>query len=189
MASLIYFIHMSLDGFVADEKGIFEWTAPDEEVFTFVNNLLRPVGIYLFGRRMYEVMAVWDTLDLRDQPQNMREFAGLWQAADKVVYSSTLEAAITVRTRVERRFEPEAIWKMKADSQRDLNIGGPTLAAYAIRAGLVDLIHIIIVPIIVGGGTRAFSSGISKQLILQEQHRFRNGMVYLQYRSVNGAAT
>lgn len=150
MAKLIYSAIMSLDGYIADRDGIFDWAAPDEEMHTFVNDLERPVGAYLYGRRMYEVMAAWDTLQTHDQPPFIAEFAAIWRAADKVVYSKTLTSPSTPRTRVERGFDPEAVRRMKASAARDLTVGGANLAAQAFEAGLVDVCHLFVVPILVG---------------------------------------
>ena len=154
MAKLIYSAITSLDGYVDDEDGNFDWAAPDEEVHAFVNDLERPIGTYLYGRRLYEVMVAWETMDTGpDQPPVVRDFAEIWQAADKVVYSTTLETVASARTRIERDFDPEAVRRMKASAQRDLTVGGPALAAQAIRAGLVDECHLFLSPIVVGGGT------------------------------------
>jgi dihydrofolate reductase len=185
MAKLIYSVIMSLDGYVADKEGDFDWAEPDEEVHTFINDLERQIGTHLFGRRMYEVLAVWDTLELQDMPAYIGEYAEIWRAADKVVYSRTLESASTLRTQIERDFEPEEVRRMKASTERDLSIGGPTLAAQAFEAGLVDECLLFIAPVIVGGGKSAFPRGVRLQLALQEQRRFGNGMVYLNYRSVS----
>jgi dihydrofolate reductase len=181
MAKLIYSAITSLDGYVADENGNFDWAEPDEEVHTFINDLERPVGTYLYGRRMYEVMVAWETLTLADQPPFMRDFAEIWQAADKVVYSKTLETASSARTRIERDFDPEAVRQMKAG--RDLSVGGPDLAARAIRAGLVDEWHMFVAPIVVGGGTRFFPNDVRLKLELVDQRRFGGGMVHLHYRT------
>ncbi len=151
MAKLIYSAIASLDGYVADEDGNFDCAEPDEEVHTFVNDLERPVGTYLYGRRMYEVMVAWETISLADQPPFMRDFAEIWQAADKVVYSKTLETVSSTRTRIERDFDPEAVGQMKAAAGRDLTVGGPDLAAQAIKAGLVDEYHLFVAPIVVEG--------------------------------------
>src|SRR5437588_7719462 len=156
VARLIYSAITSLDGYVADEHGNFDWAAPDEEVHRFVNDLERPVGTYLYGRRMYEVMAYWETANtLAGQPPVGRDFAEIWRAADKVVYSKTLEGASTARTRIERDFDPEAVRQLKASADRDLSVGGPELAAQAIKAGLVDEYQLFLTPILVGGGKRA----------------------------------
>ena len=156
MASLIYSAIASLDGYIADEEGKFDWAEPDEEVHAFINDLSRPVGTFLLGRRMYEVLAYWDDPPaLDEQPPVMQEFTEIWRAADKVVYSRTLEAARTARTRIEREFDPEAVRQLKAESDRDLAIGGPDLAAQAIRAGLVDDYLLFVVPVLVGAGKQA----------------------------------
>ena len=185
MANLIYSAITSLDGYVADEEGNFDWAAPDEEVHSFVNELERPVGIYLYGRRMYEVMVYWETADtLADQsPPPERDFAEIWQAADKVVYSKTLEQASSARTRIEREFDPEAVRRLKASAERDLSVGGPDLAAQAIKAGLVDELHLFVTPIIVGGGVPWLPDGVCVKLELLNERRFGSGVVYLQYRT------
>jgi dihydrofolate reductase len=184
MAKLIHSAITSLDGYIADEDGNFDWAAPDQEVHTFVNDLERPVGTYLYGRRMYEVMAPWETdPTLADQSPVMRDFAELWQAADKVVYSRTLETASTARTRIEPDFDPEAVRQMKATAGRDLTVGGPDLAAQAIKAGLVDEFQLFLVPIIVGGGRPSLPSNLRLELELLDERRFGNGMVHLRYRT------
>jgi dihydrofolate reductase len=157
MAKLIYSAITSLDGYVADEDGNFDWAEPDQEVHTFVNDLERPVGTYLYGRRMYEVMVGWETAHtLADQPPFMRDFAEIWQAADKIVYSTTLETASSARTRIERHFDREQVRQLKAQAARDLIVGGPDLAAQAFKAGLVDECHLFLAPTIVGGGKQSF---------------------------------
>ena len=184
MAKLIYSVIASLDGYVADEDGNFDWAAPDEEVHRFVNDLERPAGTYLMGRRMYEVMRYWETADtVPDQPAHMVDFARVWQDADKVVYSRTLEEPSTARTRVERDFDPDAVRRLKAAADRDLTVGGPALAAQALAAGLVDECHVFLAPILVGGGTRAFPDKLRVPLELLEERRFGNGTVYLRYRT------
>lgn len=183
MADLIYSVMMSLDGYIADQDGKFDWAAPDEEVHSFVNELERPVGTYLYGRRMYEIMAVWETFPLYDEPPCIAEFAGIWRAAEKVVYSSSLGSVTTPKTRLERSFDPEAIRRMKASSPKDLAIAGPTLAAHAFRAGLVDVCHILISPVLVGGGLKAFAEDVRLDFKLEEERRFANGTVFLHYRS------
>ncbi len=184
MAKLIYSAIASLDGYVADEDGNFEWAVPDEEVHTFINDLNRPVGTYLYGRRMYETMAGWETDPmLADQSPLMRDFAEIWRAADKIVYSKTLEAASTARTRIERDFDPEAVRQMKALAGRDLIVGGPELAAQAFKAGLVDEYHLFVVPMVVGGGKRSLPNDVRLQLELVDERRFGNGMVFLDYRT------
>jgi dihydrofolate reductase len=182
MGKLIYSTIVSLDGYVADEDGNFDWAAPDEEVHRFVNDLERPVGTYLYGRRMYEVMLFWETEHtLADQPPFAQEFAEIWRAADKVVYSKTLQTVAGARTRIERDFDAEAIRQMKASAGRDLTVGGPELAAQAIGAGLVDEYHLFVVPIMVGGGKQALPDDVRVKLELLDQHRFGNGVVYLHY--------
>jgi dihydrofolate reductase len=184
MAKLIYSAIASLDGYVADEDGNFEWAAPDEEVHAFVNDLERPVGTYLYGRRMYEVMVVWETMPTgADQGPAMRDYAEIWRAADKVVYSRTLEAAASARTRIERDFDPDAVRRTKAAAERDISVGGPGLAAHAFRAGLVDECHLLLVPAIVGGGTRALPDDVRVSLALLDERRFAGGVVHLHYRT------
>jgi dihydrofolate reductase len=184
VAKLIYLAIASLDGYVADEDGNFGWAAPDAEVHSFVNDLERPVGTYLYGRRMYEVMAYWETAHtLADQPPVVRDFAEIWQAAEKIVYSKTLEQTSSVRTRIEREFDPEAVRRMKASAQRDITVGGPELAAEAFRAGLVDELHLFVTPIVVGGGKRALPDGVCVKLELLDERRFGNGVVHLHYRT------
>ena len=181
MAKLIYSAIMSLDGYIADEDGNFDWAAPDEEVHAFVNDLERPIGTYLYGRRMYDVMRYWETAPAGQQPV-MRDYARIWQATDKIVYSKTLATASTTRTRIEKDFDTEAVRRMKATAPGDLSIGGAHLAAQAIRAGLVDEIHLFVVPIVVGGGTRALPDHARVKLQLLEERRFAGGVVHLHYR-------
>jgi dihydrofolate reductase len=182
MAKLIYSAITSLDGYVADEDGKFDWAAPDEEVHSFVNDLERPVGTYLYGRRMYEVMAAWETAHtFADQRPVMQDFAQLWQAADKVVYSKTLETPSSARTRIEPNFDPEAVRQMKTQAERDLTVGGPDLAAQAIKAGLVDEFQLFFVPIVVGGGNQALPDHVRLKLELLDERRFGNGVVHLRY--------
>jgi dihydrofolate reductase len=172
----------SLDGYIEDETGKFGWAEPSEEVHAFVNDLERPVGTYLYGRRMYETMVFWETGGSGDEePEVMRDFANVWRAADKVVYSSTLESASTARTRIERDFDPEAIRALKASTDADIGVGGPGLAAHAFRAGLVDECHLFLVPVIVGGGKRALPDGVRLGLELLDERRFENGTVFLRY--------
>jgi dihydrofolate reductase len=181
LARLTYSAIASLDGYVADEDGKFDWAEPDDEVHSFVNDLQRAVGTYLYGRRMYKVMVAWETL--ADERPVMEEFAQIWRAADKVVYSKTLETASSARTRIERDFEPEAVGKMKASAGRDLTVGGPDLAAQAFKAGLVDECQLFVAPIVVGGGKQALPDGVRLELELVDQRRFGTGMVYLHYRA------
>ncbi len=178
---LIYSALASLDGYVADEGGRFEWAAPDEEVHAAVNDLVRPVGTYLLGRRMYEVLVAWETMDTSDASPAVRDFAAIWRAADKVVYSRTLEAASSARTRVERSFDPEAVRRMKAEAGRDIGVGGPGLAAEALRAGLVDECHLFLAPVLVGGGLRALPDGVRLGLELLGERSFGGGVVHLRY--------
>ena len=184
MAKLIYSAITSLDGYVADEGGNFDWAAPDAEVHRFVNDLERPVGTYLYGRRMYEVMVYWETAHtLADQPPFMQDFAKLWQASDKIVYSKTLETVSSARTRIEREFDPETVRQLKASAERDITVGGPDLAAQAIKAGLVDEYHLFLAPTVVGGGKQSLPNNVRVQLELLDEHRFGNGMVHLHYRT------
>jgi dihydrofolate reductase len=182
MARLIYSAIMSLDGYTADADGRFEWAAPDEEVHAFVNELERPVGVYLYGRRMYETMRYWETAHtLAAQSPAGLDFARIWQAAGKIVYSTTLQSADTARTRVERDFDPDQVRKLKEAASRDLTVGGPHLAAQAIAAGLVDEYQLFLVPAVVGGGTRALPDQVRLNLALAQEHRFGSGTVYLRY--------
>ena len=184
MAKLIYSAIASLDGYVADEDGRFDWAAPDEQVHAFVNDLMRPVGTHLYGRRLYEVMAGWETdPTLAEQSPVMRDFAELWQAADKIVYSTTLAAPSTARTRIERAFDPAAVRELKAAADRDLVVGGPELAAQAFAAGLVDECWLFLAPIIVGGGKPALPDHVRLRLELLDERRFGSGMVHLRYRA------
>ncbi len=184
MAKLVYSAIASLDGYVADEDGNFDWAMPDEEVHAFINDLERRVGHYLYGRRMYETMVGWETdPTLADQSPLMRDFSEIWQAADKVVYSRTLEAVSTSKTRIERDFDPEAVRRMKGSVGRDLAVGGADLAAQAFGAGLVDECHLFVVPVVVGGGKRSLPDGVRLELELLEERRFGNSMVYLRYRT------
>jgi dihydrofolate reductase len=184
MAKLIYSAITSLDGYIADQDGKFDWAMPDEEVHAFVNDLERPVGTYLYGRRMYEVMVAWEDADLlADQRPVMRDFAAIWQAADKVVYSRSLETASSARTRIERDFDPGAVRQMKAAAGADLTVGGPDLAAQALEAGLVDECHLVLAPIVVGGGTQSLPDNVRVRLELLDERRFGNGMVFLRYRT------
>jgi len=183
MARLIYSAIASLDGYTADEAGNFDWAAPDAELHAFVNDRERDVGTHLYGRRMYETMAVWETMDVSAEPEVMRDYAAIWRAADKVVYSRTLAAPSTPRTRIERAFDPEAVRRMKRTAGRDISVGGPGLAANALRAGIVDEIQLFLVPAVVGGGTRALPDGLRADLDLLDERRFAGGAVYLRYQS------
>jgi dihydrofolate reductase len=182
MAKLIYFTPTSLDGYIADETGNFDWAAPDEEVHAFINDLERPIGMYVYGRKMYETMAIWETPDvIPGRTPAMLDFARIWQAADKIVYSKSLEAVSTPKTRLEREFDPQTVRDLKAQLPGDLSVGGPTLAAHAIRTGLVDEYHLLVVPIMIGGGKRVLPSKVCEKLDLLDDRRFANGMVYLRY--------
>jgi dihydrofolate reductase len=182
MASLIYSAITSLDGYVADQDGNFDWAAPDEEVHAFVNDLERSAGTYLYGRRMYETMLYWETAaQATDQPAVVRDFATIWRAADKVVYSTTLNAVSSARTRLERHFDHEAIRHLKHVAPRDISVGGPGLAGQAITAGLVDEYRLFLTPVVVGGGTRSLPDNVRFNLELLDEHRFGNGVLYLRY--------
>jgi dihydrofolate reductase len=182
MGELTYLTIMSLDGYVADERGSFDWAEPDEEVHTLVNDLDRPVGTFLLGRRMYEVLRAWETLDLEGQPSYIAEFAAIWRGADKVVYSRTLETPSTARTRIERGFDAGVVRELTATADLDLSIGGPELAGLAFDAGLVHACHVFVAPVVVGGGTPAFARGLRIDLELVDQRRFDGGFAYLRYR-------
>jgi dihydrofolate reductase len=182
MAKLTYSAIASLDGYVADEQGNFSWAAPDEEIHAYVNDLERPVGTHLYGRRMYEVMKIWDTDDfLAGEPAPLHDYAKIWRAAEKIVYSRTLDKVETSRTRQERTFDPEAIRTLKETEQRDISIGGPELAAQAIEADLVDEIHLFLVPVVVGAGKPALSINSRTPLQLRDHRSFNNGTIYLRY--------
>ena len=183
MARLIYSAIASLDGYVADEQGKFDRLAPDEELHAFINDLERTVGTHLYGRRMYEVMVWWETMDTAGEPDVIRDFAELWWAADKVVYSRTLKAVASERTGIEREFEPETVRQMKATTQRDISIGGPELAGQALAAGLVDECHLFLAPLLLGGGTRALPDGVRLGLELVDVRRFASGVVHLHHRA------
>jgi dihydrofolate reductase len=183
MAKLIYSSIASLDGYIADEDGNFDWAEPDEEVHTFVNDLERPVGTFLLGRRMYEVLVAWETMDTADQPAFIQDFAEIWRAVDKIVFSKTLATVSSAKTRIERDFDPDAVRQLKASAGRDITVGGPDLAAQAIKARLVDECHLFLSPIAVGGGTRFFPDDVRLELELVDERRFGNGMVHLRYRT------
>jgi dihydrofolate reductase len=184
MAKLIYSAIASLDGYVEDASGSFDWAAPDAEVHAFVNDLERPVGTYLYGRRMYETMVYWETAPTTGAVDEAihHDFATIWQAADKVVYSTTLAEPSSARTRIERAFDPDAVAQLKATAASDIGVGGSALAAEALRAGLVDELHLFLSPIVVGGGKPALPDGVRLELELLDERRFANGVVYLQYR-------
>lgn len=179
MAKLVYTAITSLDGYVADRDGDFSWSMPDAEVHQFVNDHERPLGTYLLGRRMYEVLSVWETIE-SDEPV-MADYAQIWRAADKVVFSRSLETVDSERTTIEREFDPAAVGQLKAEAGRDLSVGGPELAAEALRAGLVDEINLFLSPVVVGGGNAALPADLRLRLELLDQRRFGNGVVFLSY--------
>lgn len=183
MAKLIYGTNMSLDGWTEDQRGAFDWAPPDDDVFEFITNLMRSAGTYLYGRRMYETLAVWETEPaLAAQSDLMADYASAWQAADKVVYSSTLSAPATANTRIERRFDPNAVRDLKAAAGKDLLVGGPNLAAQAFAAGLVDEVTLFVWPVVLGGRNPALPLGRRADLELIDEHRFSSGVVHLRYR-------
>ena len=183
MAKLIYAAIASLDGYVEDEEGRFDWATPDEEVHAFVNDLERPIGTYLYGRRMYETMVFWETVSTEgDEPAVFSDYAGIWQAAEKIVYSRALETVSSARTRVEHEFDPDAVRRLKQSSGADIAVGGAELAGQAIDAGLVDECHLFLCPMLVGAGKRALPANVRAQLELLDERRFRNGVVHLHYR-------
>jgi dihydrofolate reductase len=183
MARLIYSAIASADGYIEDATGNFDWAAPSEELLCFVNDLERPVGTYLYGRRMYETMLYWETADtVPGQPSSIREFTGIWQAAEKIVFSTTLQSVSTARTRIERNFDPGMIRQLKSATQHDITVGGAGLAGQAIKAGLVDELQLFLVPTVVGGGKRALPDGARSDLELLDTRRFASGAVYLRYR-------
>jgi dihydrofolate reductase len=181
VARLIYSTIASLDGYVADADGNFDWAAPDEEVHAFVNELERSVGTYLHGRRMYETMVFWETVDTGPEPQVMRDFAEIWRAADKVVYSRTLEQVSSARTKLVREFDPRAVRELVTSASRDVAIGGAEIAARAFREGLVDECQVFLAPVVVGAGKRSLPDGVFARLELLEQRRFESGFAYLRY--------
>jgi dihydrofolate reductase len=183
MAKLIYTAISSLDGYVADAEGNFDWSVPDEEVHRFVNDLERPIGTYLLGRRMYEVMRYWDSASTdNDEPSAGQEYAKIWQSTDKIVYSKSLDRVSAGKTRIEREFQPEAIKHLKATATRDVSVGGPTLAAQALKLGLVDECHLFLSPVVVGGGNPALPDNVRLGVELLDERRFGNGVVHLHYR-------
>jgi dihydrofolate reductase len=190
MAHLIYIANTSLDGYTEDKDGKFDWTEPSDEYFRFITNLVRATRTHLYGRRMYETMMGWETdRNLAAESPLRRDFAEVWQAADKIVYSRTLETISTRKTQLERTFDPEAIRQLKEAVEHDILIGGPELAAHALRAGLIDECHLFLIPILVGGGKSALPDNVRMELDLLEERRFHNGTVYLRYRTRQGRAT
>jgi dihydrofolate reductase len=183
VAHLIYSAITSLDGYVADRKGNFDWSMPDDEVHRFVNDLERPIGTYLYGRRMYQVMVYWETADTGSAERSaMQEYAEIWRAADKIIYSTSLQQTSSAKTTIEREFEPAAIQQLKESTDRDISIGGPELAAQALKLGLVDECHLFLSPVVVGGGKRALPDNVQLELELLDERRFGNGVVQLHYR-------
>ena len=183
MAKLIYSAIASLDGYVEDEGGKFDWAMPDEEVHAFANDLERPIGTYLYGRRMYETMVFWETASAEaDEPSVFDDYAGIWREAEKIVYSRTLQSVSSERTRIEREFDPDAVRRLKQSSGADVAVGGAELAGQAIGTGLVDECHLLLCPIVVGGGKRALPDNVRAQLELLDERRFQNGVVHLHYR-------
>lgn len=183
MAKLIYAAIASLDGYVADAEGRSDWAMPDEEVHAFANDLERPIGTYLYGRRMYETMVFWETASAEaDEPPVFWDYAEIWRAAEKIVYSRTLQTVSSARTRIEREFDPDTVQRLKQSSGADIAIGGAELAGHAIGAGMVDECHLLLCPIVVGGGKRALRDKVRAQLELLDERRFRSGVVHLHYR-------
>jgi dihydrofolate reductase len=183
MARLIYSAIASADGYVEDADGRFDWAAPDEELLRFVNSLERPAGTYLYGRRMYQTMLPWETAHtLPGQPALIQEFTGIWQAAEKIVFSRTLASVSSAKTRIERTFDPGVVRQLKSTAEHDITVGGADLAGQAIKAGLVDELRLLLVPVLVGGGKRALPHGIRSELELEDTQRFASGAIYLRYR-------
>lgn len=183
MSNLVYSTITSLDGYIADDNGDIDWAEPDPEVFAFINDLERDIGTYLYGRRLYETMLYWETFDATDdQPAWVRDFAEVWRAAPKVVYSRTLETPSSAKTRLERAFDPAAVRRMKQTAEHDLSVGGANLAGQAMAAGLVDEIHLFVTPVTVGGGTRALPDRFRSRLELVDVDRFGSGVLHLEYR-------
>lgn len=185
MAKLIYPVNVSLDGYMEDERGDLDWSISDDETYAFWTGFQRTIGTYLYGRKMYESMVYWETADAgAAQPETTREFAQIWRAAEKIVYSRTLPAAASAKTKVEREFDPDAIRRLKASSAADITIGGPELAASAMSAGLLDECHLLLNPIVLGGGKRALPDNLRMRLELLGERRFRSGVVHLHYRVI-----
>ena len=181
MSHLVYTSICSLDGYAADVHGDFSWSQPDEEVHRFVNDRERGIGTYLLGRRLYEVMKVWEEPDFAEGEEILLDYAAVWQAADKVVYSSSLEAVSTPRTRLERTFDADEVRALVQSADAPVSVGGPTLAEHALRAGLVDELQLYVVPWVIGGGLAVLPDGFRVQLDLQEEHRFESGVLFLRY--------
>jgi len=181
MGKLLYLTLSSLDGYIADEDGKFDWAEPDEEVHAFVNDLARSVGTYLYGRATYEVMLAWEDLDLADQPPHIEDFTQIWRAADKIVFSRTLDSVSSARTSLEREFDAEAVRRLKEEARHDIAVAGPGLAGEAIRAGLVDEYQLFLAPVMVGGGKRALPDDVRVDLELVDERRFASGVVFVRY--------
>jgi len=181
MSTLIYSAITSLDGYVADTNGNFDWAQPDEEVHTFINDMEKPIGTYLYGRKMYETMAVWETMPLHDEPDCMRDFAHIWKAADKIVYSKTLKTVSGPKTQIKINFDAQEIKRLKQIESSDLAIGGPHIAAVAIKAGVVDEYHQFIAPVIIGAGNAWLPNNVHINLELVDEKRFPSGFIYLRY--------
>jgi dihydrofolate reductase len=188
LAKLIYSSITSVDGYVEDGEGKIAWGAPDEEVSGFVNDLERSVGTYLYGRRMYETMVYWETVQTSDNDLPEQDFTALWRAADKIVYSQSLEAVSSAKTRLERAFDPAAVRELKSAEDKDITVGGPNLAAQAFKAGLVDECQLFLTPIVLGGGKPALPSNVRLDLELLNERRFRGGVVFLRYRTSMAAS-
>ena len=185
MAKLIYAAIASLDGYIEDEEGGFDWAAPDDEVHAFVNDLERPIGTYIYGRRMYDTMVFWETANTEaDEPSVFSDYARIWRSAEKIVYSRTLQTPSSAKTRIEREFDRDAVRLLKQSSGTDITIGGAELAGQAIGAGLVDECHLFLCPTVVGGGKRALPANVRAQLELLDERRFRSGVVHLHYRVI-----
>jgi dihydrofolate reductase len=183
VAKLIYSAITSLDGYVADREGKWDWSRPDDEVHAAVNDLSRTIGTYLLGRRMYDVLVAWETMETEGEPEVLRDFQEIWRETDKVVYSGTLESPSSARTRIERDFEPEAVRRMKKEAERDISVGGPELASQAFAEGLIDEIHLFVSPVVVGGGKASLPDDLFLKLELLDERRFGNGVVHLHYRA------
>jgi len=187
MSKLIYITNTSLDGYVEDETGAFDWGNPDQVFFEFITELVRPIGTYLYGRRLYETMAYWEA-PVEGSPPERHDFARVWQKAEKIVFSRTLTGATARNTRLEREFDLEAIRKLKRESAHDISIGGAELAGLAIEADLVDECHLFLHPVVVGGGKPAFRPGLRRNLELLETRRFGTGVIYVRYRMRGGTS-
>lgn len=183
MAKLIYPINLSLDGYMEDERGNLEWSISDDELFEFWTDFQRPIGTYLYGRQMYESMVYWETANAKkdDQPEELREFAQIWRVADKIVYSNTLQSVSSAKTKLEREFDPDVVRKLKQSSAADITIGGPKIAGQAMNAGLIDECHLLVNPIVLGGGKRALPDNLRMRLELLGERRFQSGVVHLHY--------